>query len=75
MPIFNRTNPDDQAAIAKAQQFTRECLARYQLCKNQLDHHRTPAVRSWLAALPESEREKCRQVLNNIKAASKHYKK
>jgi hypothetical protein len=50
-------------------------LARYQLCKNQLDHHRTPAVRSWLAGLPEVEREKCRQVLNNIKAAHKHYKK
>jgi hypothetical protein len=68
MPIFDRNNPADLQAIAEAQQFTVECLARYQLCKRQLDTLNKQAVRQWLERLPTEQREKCRVTLNNIMA-------
>lgn len=66
MPIFNRNNPADLKAIADAQQFTVECLNRYQLCKKKLDSANKQAVRQWLERLLEDQREKCRVTLNNI---------
>ena len=71
MPIFDRNNPADMQAIAEAQQFTVECLERYQLCKKQLDNLNKSAVRQWLERLPAEQREKCRVTLNSIVAARK----
>jgi hypothetical protein len=68
MPIFDRNNPADLKTIAEAQQFTVECLERYQLCKKQLDNLDKQAVRQWLERLPTEQREKCRTTLNGIVA-------
>tara|TARA_R110000796_G_scaffold12887_16_gene42136 strand:- start:3357 stop:3584 length:228 start_codon:yes stop_codon:yes gene_type:complete len=71
MPIFDRNNQADLKAIAEAQQFTVECLERYQLCKTKLDNLNKQAVRQWLERLPAEQREKCRVTLNNIMASKK----
>ncbi|MCS6115261.1 hypothetical protein [Shewanella baltica] len=78
MSLFNLITTDERQQIDAAYAKTGECLARYQRCKSVLDSNANlndgkQRVRNWLQALPETERELCRAVLNGITAAKRHY--
>ncbi len=68
MPIFNKHNAADRAALAAIFAETANNLERYQRCKKLLDTHRPrQQIIAWLNGLEPTERERCRAVLNNIK--------
>ncbi|WP_417762200.1 hypothetical protein [Shewanella sp.] len=68
MPIFDKNNAEDRAALAAIFAETAAHTERYNRCKAVLDAHMPrPQIIAWLNRLEPTERERCRAILNNIK--------
>ena len=66
--IYDMNKKADRDRYAAEQLKRRQCFERYQRCKNMLDSGRSrQQIISWLDSLQPDERERCRQVLNDIK--------
>lgn len=68
MPIFDKNNAEDRAALAAIFAETAVHTERYNRCKALLDAHKPrQQIIAWLNGLEPTERERCRAILNNIK--------
>lgn len=70
-PVINVAYPEQtREAAAAIEAYKAECYERYKRCKAVLERG-SQAARQWLETLDESERQKCRWVLNNMREGRK----
>lgn len=66
--IYDMNKQEDRDRYAAEQLKSRQCFERFQRCRNMLDSSRSrQQIITWLDCLQPAERERCRQVLNDIK--------